>query len=440
MIRDAHGHPLSGATAEAASAYDEGARCFVLVHGDALGGFDAAIQASSGCVMAHLAKGWALLLANDPGMLAIAKGLVEKVRPLARNERKQAHFLALSQAVEGGRAAAAALLDRHLMSAPLDLIAHQAAMMLDVYLGQVSRAKGRSARAMPFWSPNQPGYGSMLAYHGFGLEEGGDFARAEDESRAAAEREPLSFWPHHTVSHVMEETGRPGDGLGWMAEREALWASPSHPFQVHIWWHRALFHIELGEYERALALYDGPVRATQRPIGTHLTNASSLLWRLDTLGCAVGDRWQELAALWQGHADGRCLVFTDIHAAMAELGAGDDAAVVRRLKAMRETAASSMEAAGTYASIGIPVVEGFAAFRQGACEVAVERLLPVHLELWRMGGSHAQRDVVDWTLMEAAVRAGRRDVALALAHERLAARPGSAPNRRWLSAAEALAA
>lgn len=310
MIRDAQGPPFSGATAEAASAYDEGARCVVLVHGDALGRFDAAIQASPDCVMAHLAKGWALLLANDPGMLAIARGLVETVRPLARNEREQAHFLARSRAVEGARAAAAAVLDRHLMSAPLDLIAHQAAMMLDVYLGQVSRVKGRSARALPFWSAHQPGYGFILAYHGYGLEETGDFARAEDESRAAADLEPLCFWPHHTVSHVMEETDRPEDGLVWMAERETLWASPSHPFQVHIWRHRALFHLELGEYDAALALHDGPVRATQRPVGTHLTNPSSLLWRLDTLGCDVGDRWHALAALWQGHADGQCLAFT----------------------------------------------------------------------------------------------------------------------------------
>lgn len=201
-----------------------------------------------------------------------------------------------------------------------------------------------------------------------------------------------------------------------------------------------MFHVELGEYNAALALYDGPMLATQRPIGTHLTNPSSLLWRLDTLGCDVGDRWRELAILWEGHADGRCLVFTDIHAAMAELGSGHDAAVDRRLATMRETAASGMEASDVYARVGIPVVEGFAAFRRDAYDRAVEWLMPVHSELWRMGGSRAQRDVVDWTLTEAAVRAGARDVALALAHERSAFRPRSAPNRRWLSEAEAITA
>ena len=107
---------------------------------------------------------------------------------------------------------------------------------------------------------------------------------------------------------------------------------------------------------------------------------------------------------------------------------------------MRKTAANGVEAAGLYRTVGIPVVEGLAAFHRGAWAEAVERLLPVRVDLWQIGGSYAQRDVVDWTLTEAALRAGQRDVALSLAHERLAARPRSAPNHRFLREAEAIAA
>ena len=67
-------------------------------------------------------------------------------------------------------------------------------------------------------------------------------------------------------------------------------------------------------------------------------------------------------------------------------------------------------------------------------------LLPARADLWRMGGSYAQRDLIDWTLAEAAVRAGQRDVAVSLAHERLGLRPESAPNQRFLAEAEAIAA
>src|SRR6266404_2826746 len=197
--------------------------------------------------------------------------------------------------------------------------------------------------------------------------------------------------------------------------------------------------VDLGQYEAALAVYDGPMRATQRRLGVSLTNASALLWRLDTLGCDIGDRWQDLAALWEGHADGKCLVFTDIHAAMAELRSGQEALVERRLAAMRETAQSDVEAAWLYRSVGIPVVEALRAFHRGAYDEAVTLLLQTRWDLWQIGGSHAQRDVVDWTLAEAALRAGQRDVARSLAHERLGTRPRSAPNRRFLHHAEAIA-
>jgi tetratricopeptide (TPR) repeat protein len=390
--------------------------------------------------MAYLGKAWVFAVANDPGLLTKAKTLVETARPLTLNEREQAHLAALSHVVQGSRAAAVAVLDRHLMHYPFDIVAHQAAALTDGFLGRFPWVRDRSARALPFWSKDQPGYGTLLAMHGFGLEEAGDYARAEDESRAAAELEPLSFWPHHTVAHVMEMTGRPEDGLGWMAAREALWSTPGHMNQVHIWWHKSLFHLELGQYEAALAHYDGPIRATQRPVSLSLTNATALLWRLDTLGCDVGERWQEQADLWQTHADGKCLVFADIHAAMAELRAGREALVERRLAAMRKTAANGVEAAGLYRTVGIPIVEGLAAFHRGAYAEAVEVLLPVRFDLWQIGGSYAQRDVVDWTLTEAAIRAGQRDVAQSLAYERLASRPRSVPNRRFLREAEAIAA
>ena len=439
MIEDAQGHPLSGATAATVAAYDEAARAFNLVHGDAIGRFDTAQKAAPDFAMAYLGKAWVYALANDPGLMTQAAALVESARPLSMNVREQAHLAALSNLVRGARAGAVAVLDRHLMGYPFDLVAHQAAALIDGFLGRFPWVRDRSARALPLWSKHQPGYATLLAFHAFGLEEAGDYAHAEDESRAAAELEPFSFWPHHTVAHVMEMTGRPEDGLGWMIAREPLWSSPGHPNQVHIWWHKALFYLELGQYDAALALHDGPMRATQRALALSLTNATALLWRLDTLGCAVGDRWQEQAALWDDHADGKCLVFADIHAAMAELRSGHEARAEQRLAAMRETAASGAEAAAFYRAVGIPIVEGLMAFHHGSYAEAVESLLPVRVDLWQIGGSHAQRDVVDWTLTEAAVRAGQRDVALSLAHERLAARPRSAPNRRFLRDAEAIA-
>ena len=439
-MQDAQGQTISGATAEAVAHYIQAARAFNLGYGDAPALFDAAREASPDFVMAHLAKAWMFALANDPSVLVHAQSLVETAASLSMNERERNHLAALQQVLAGARGAAVSTLDALLMRYPFDLVAHQAATLLDGYLGRFRWVRDRSARALPFWSKNMPGYGGMLAFHGFGLEEAGDYARAEDESRAAAELEPHSFWPHHTVAHVMEMTGRPEDGLGWMVARQPFWSAPENVTQVHIWWHKSLFHLELGQYKEALAIYDGPLLDTLRPLALNLCNASALLWRLDMLGFDVSDRWRDLLPQWEGHADGKTLMFNDLHAAMAELGSGQTALVERRLGWMRETAAGNAELAGCYRDVGIPLVEGFTAFHRGAYQQALDLLFPVRFELWRIGGSNAQRDVVDWTLTEASVRAGNRDVAASLANERLGLRPRSAVNRNLLRRAEQIAA
>ena len=132
--------------------------------------------------------------------------------------------------------------------------------------------------------------------------------------------------------------------------------------------------------------------------------------------------------------------FNETHAAMTALRAGDRAAYEEVLGGMKRTAAANSEIAPAYRDISIPAAEAMACFTDGDYAGAVEGLLTAEAHLWRMGGSVAQRDLVAWTLTAAAVRAGRRNVALALANERLALRPGSAVNRRFLQEARAIAA
>src|SRR5262245_25890902 len=439
MLRDAQRHDLSGATPEAIEAFNAAVRAFTLVYGDTLGLYEAARAAAPAFIMAHLGKAWVLSLASDPLLAHEARQLLEAARTLPRNERERAHLAALSHAVAGHRAAAVAILDRHLMAYPFDLVAHMAALQMDGHLGRFPLARARAARALPFWAKTQESYGILLSFFAFGLEEAGDYRQAEEVARAAAELEPFGYWPHHCVSHVLEMTGQPQRGLDWMSARAPFWSAKENNNRVHIWWPMALFHIELGEYAAALEIYDGPILGAMRPASISMCNASSLLWRLEVLGSEVGSRWQDLAARWQGHANGRLYVFCDIHAAMAELRAGQEEALARRLAAMRATAADRSEAAPLYRDVGLPLVEGLAAFHHGAYREAVERLLPARFELWKMGGSHAQRDVIDFTLAEAAGRAQLRDIAVALAHERLGTRPQSSPNRRFLTQAQAIA-
>ncbi|MBZ9966671.1 MULTISPECIES: hypothetical protein [unclassified Mesorhizobium] len=88
--------------------------------------------------------------------------------------------------------------------------------------------------------------------HAFGLEETGDYGRAEEVGRLAVALQPLDCWAHHAVAHVMEMQGRAEDGIGWMIAREPHWSADDNFFRVHNWWHRSLCHLDLGQADEAL--------------------------------------------------------------------------------------------------------------------------------------------------------------------------------------------
>ena len=154
-MRDAQGHELSGATTEAVGYFDSAVRAFALIYGDASGLYDAALIAAPKLVMAYLGKAWPLVLANDPLMAASARAVLNTACDLPMNDRECTHLAALSHAVKGHRASAVAILDRHLMTHPFDLVAHMAALQMDGHLGRFPWARDRSARALPRWSKAQ---------------------------------------------------------------------------------------------------------------------------------------------------------------------------------------------------------------------------------------------------------------------------------------------
>ncbi len=433
MITDRQGNALKGATAEAAAAYDDAVEAFNLYAGDPLALLDRAIEAAPEFAMARIAKAHVLALATEPAASAAAAAIVAETKALPLGERERLHVAALEQLCARRWTDAAATLDRLNARWPHDLLALQAGHLIDFYRAASRHLRDRIARVLPHWSEAIPGYAVLLGMYAFGLEESGDYARAEDTGRRAVALEPRDCWAHHAVAHVMEMQGRAEDGIGWMIAREAHWAAEDNFFKIHNWWHRALFHLDLGEVDEALALYDGPVRESRSAVALDLVDAAALLWRLELLGHDVGDRWVELAATWDRHADGATYAFNDWHAAMAYLGAGREHDVERLLAAYRRAAAEDDENGRWARTVGRPLIEGFAAFRRGRYAAAVEHLYGMQSIVNAFGGSNAQRDVIDWTLAEAAVRSGQAELAEALAHARLAAKPLSRVNRRLLA-------
>jgi hypothetical protein len=437
MITDRQGNALHNATPEAAALFDQALEAFNFYRGDPLALADAAAAAAPECAMAPLLKAWLMGLATEPAATAEARATLAQVERMPLDARAQAHAAALELLLAGDWGAAAVALDHYNASCPRDLLALQCGHLMDFYRASARGLRDRIARVLPHWSEQVPGHGVVLGMHAFGLEECGDYAHAEDAGREAIDRDARDCWAHHAVAHVMEMQGRAQDGIGWMLAREPHWSGDDNFFRVHNWWHLALYHLDLGDVARVLALYDGPIRSGRSAVALDMVDASALLWRLHLAGHHVGERWNELAEAWDLHADGTLYPFNDWHAVMAWLGAGREAQVERVREALT-AAASNGTATGAWArDTGLPLVAGFTAFWRGDYRGAVERLHPVRFIANSFGGSHAQRDIIDWTLTEAALRGGMNDLAQALAHERLALKRHSPINQAFLSRASA---
>ena len=435
---DAQGYKLSHSNAKAAEQIDKAIRAFTLGYGDANAHLSTSLEHAPNCTMAKLLQLWLRLLSNNSAIIAELGPQLATVCTDGWNDREKGHLEALQLASKRQWPSAVAVLDRLLMEYPQDLAAHQCAMRLDSYLGRFHRSAGRAARSLPFWSKEQKNYGIILSFFGFGLEESGDYARAEDIAREAAILEPYGYWPHHTVSHVFEMTGRPTDGIDWMDTRFKFWSSTKNNNCAHIWWHKALFHIDLGQCEEALKIYDENIVPLARPVGFQLCNLTALLWRLETLGCDAGNRWVHQHKLFQQQSTDVCNPFGEIHAVMAALRADDWTAYETLLSGMQTAANDGSEIAPAYGEVAVPIAKAIAQYVKGVYGNTVDLLLQVRANLSRMGGSVAQRDLIEWTLTAAAIRANERSISVSLANERMAFKPGSLVNQRFMAEAEAI--
>ncbi len=438
-VRDANGLALSGASAEAAALYDAALRQFQIYGGDPLASLKTAVADSPGFVMAHLMRGWLLALSTEARLLAPARAALAAAEALPMDARERGHATALAHLLDGRWAAASAVLEDLTIEHPRDVLALQAGHVIDFYRGDARLLRDRIARALPAWSEAMPSWHAILAMRAFGLEETGDYARAEAAGRRAVELEPANGWGQHAVAHVLEMQGRAEEGIAWMSVAPQAWAEDSF-FAVHNWWHLALYHLELGDIDAALALYDGPVRGGRSTMLVDLIDASALLWRLVLRGADVGDRWQAVAEGWAPHAGSGNYAFNDVHAMMAFLGAGRREAIAALEAAQARAEAQAGDNALFTREVGRPAAQAMRAFAEGDYERTIALLRPIRSIAHRFGGSHAQRDVLDLTLLEAALRAGRAPLARALAAERLAAKPESPLARAFIGRAGALAA
>ena len=416
--RDIRDCPVTGATDEAQRHFESALELYQLGRGDPLAPLALAVAEAPEFAMARLFEAYLFVGGRDPSGAERAAQILGQV-PFARlNYRERGHFAALSAAVAGEYEAAGTLLGSVLSEFPRDALALQVAHSVDYVRGEVAALKNRIAAALPAWSSATPGYHAVLAMLAFGLEENGEYGRARETALEALALDPRSIRAHHTVAHVLEMQGHAADGARWMQARQEFWDTRS-PMATHQWWHFGLFRIGADDLPGALAIYDS--RLAESPSATSdLIDASALLWRLHLRGSALpgrgrgisgldldlSGRWRELAERWAPHAADAYCAFTDMHAMMAFAGA-ERADLARTLLAAQ---AQRILKRGTNSEmtrlVGLPASRALLAFGRGqytAAENLLARLPPI---AHRIGGSQAQRDVLDLTRVEAQWRQG----------------------------------
>jgi tetratricopeptide (TPR) repeat protein len=332
------------------------------------------------------------------------------------NKRERGHVAAIGHLIAGEYRAAGRTLEDVAIEHPRDALALQVGQLIDFSVGDTRMLRDRIARALPSWSANMPDYHAVLGMLAFGLEETGQYDLAEAAGREAIDLQPRNGWARHAVAHVLEMQGRRDEGVAWFREDIDSWSRDSF-FQVHNWWHLALFHMGRGEAQHALALYDGPINGGQSNMAVDLIDASALLWRLHLQDVDVGGRWDALGELYSKAPKG-AYAFDDAHAMMALVGGG-------RLKDARELLALQTAAmtgpgdnSGFVAEVGLPVMQALLAFGEERNQEAAHLLRGVRSRSARFGGSHAQRDIIDLTLVKAASLAGEHNLERALRAER----------------------
>jgi tetratricopeptide (TPR) repeat protein len=397
MKVDARGCRVSGASGRALEHYERALAAWLTWRGDPRLAARAACDEAPGFVMGHVLEAQLYLCSRDPAGFDAARTSLARARALARDAREQLHCAALAAGLAGATDRAQALLGCLLLQHPRDLLALSVAHTLDHYLGETRSLRDRVAAALPAWSREDPGYHSVLAMHAFGLEEAGEYRRAEDTALEALAFEPGDIRAHHAMSHVLEMQGRAAQGLRWMGERAGHWTGAGAA-STHVWWHLALYHLMIGDTRHALELYDRRIAVSATPALNELIDASGLLWRLRLAGVDGGARWQVLAAAWTPHTEAAYCAFNDLHAMLAFVGAGRRDLQQRLLRAQTCRVSWGGTNQGMLREVGLPASRALIALGTGDPTRAARILQQLPAVSHRLGGSHAQRGVLGLTL------------------------------------------
>lgn len=323
--------------------------------------------------------------------------------------REQAHIDAFQVAASGEMSKAGQMWDAILAEYPHDMMAAKCAHEAYYLVGESVRMRDSVASILPKWNESIPYYGFLLGMGAFGLEESENYRDAEVMGRQAVEIEPRDGWGVHAVAHVLQMEHRYDEGIAWLDGTQSDWQHGQW-IRGHLWWHLCLPLIEQGNFERVFDIFDQHISDCDKDMVTRLNDCTSLLWRLELKGIDVGDRWDQLVDMWAHHTDEHAFAFADAHLAMTLVSAGGEKKLGRYLESLHayiegenNTNSEILE------TVGQALCQGMIAYRRGDYQRAADQINSVRDQIYRIGGSNAQRDLFHLTADAAASMVDQRN-------------------------------
>lgn len=407
MLTDRYDLPLSTNSAPARDAYVQGCEAKLTMYPGAIEAFDRAIAADPGFALAYAARAHALL---ERGEAAAAREAMAAAGALGAglSEREASHIRYFGRLVAGDAEAALTTLPVHLDAWPRDVLVLGTTAFTNGLIGSSGRA-GQKRSLLALLDRLASQYGDdwwFTAHHGMALSENGEHASARPKIDRSLAQNPSNPWAAHASAHLAYEEGDPAAARDFLASWLIGYPRDGALFS-HLSWHLALAHLEAGDAAAASRLFRdafAPAVHSGPPRGK-LNDGVSFLWRCELAGQprdAVS--WRMMHELAKTAFPRAGAAFSDMHVALVEAVAGDDAASADRHRQIEVLAREGRYPSGSC----VPAVaRGFAAFERGDFPAVVDALAPIAGELERIGGSHAQLDLVRFTLLGAYLGSGR---------------------------------
>jgi tetratricopeptide (TPR) repeat protein len=419
MFEDQRGIEFTAASEAAVQAFDKTIEAYLSLSLEAGPRLKAVFEADPDMIMAHCLKGYFFLLMGSGPLIARAQKALEQATASAitASPREQEHVKALGLWCDDRPAAAGIVWEQILADYPRDVLAMRLAHHAHFYAGDGNAMLASLDRTGRDWAEGDAGYGYVLGMRAFANEESGHYDIAETTGRHAVEVEPDNPWAIHAVAHIMEMQDRHREGISWIKAHEPHWVGANN-FRYHLWWHRALMHLDQGDSEQALKLYDDVLWDEESDEYLDLCNDVALLSRLEFQGVDVGDRWLPLAEKIKGRTTEHILSFIDAHFAVALMAAGDKVGADELVNTINDKGGDLRR------DVGHPLCVAMVAYRSGDHQLASAELQRIEGTIYKVGGSHAQRDLFKQIMIEATIKSGD----LTRAREHLEARTKTAPN------------